>query len=71
MPSNVTPASGLSDRSNDVRSHTGRGVGDLMVTGGSLRCRARREQVPDQLDRILVGNGLHHCEKNESWGSGG
>jgi hypothetical protein len=41
MPINVTPISGLSDHSNDVRSHTGPGVDGQMVTNESLRGGAR------------------------------
>jgi hypothetical protein len=58
MPINVTPLSGLSDRSINVRSHTGRGVDERTVTGGSLRF-------------LVAQSVLHHYEKNESRGSGG
>jgi hypothetical protein len=72
MPINVTPISGLSDRSNDARSHTGRGNHERMVTSGSLRSACRSTRVPDREQRILVAkNVLHHYEKNESWGSDG
>lgn len=43
MPINVTPVSGLSEHSNDVRLCTARIVNDLIVTGESLRCSGTNE----------------------------
>jgi hypothetical protein len=72
MPINVTPISGLSDRSSDARSHTGRGDHERMVTSESLRSASRSNRGPGCEQRILAAmNVLHHYEKNESWGSDG
>jgi hypothetical protein len=69
MPINATPVSGLSDHINDVRSHTGRGADELVVTNQSLRCASPSLRVPDRI--CFTKNVLHHYEKNESWGSSG
>lgn len=72
MPINVTPLPGPSDHIDDVRSHSGPGAHERMVTSESLRGDSRSGHV-----RILVAtnvlhtNVLHTNEKNESWGSDG
>jgi hypothetical protein len=72
MPINVTPTSGLSDRSIEVRSHTGRGNHERMVTSESLRSGSPSGHVPDDVHGILVAKQfLHHYEKNESRGFSG
>jgi hypothetical protein len=72
MPINVTPVSGQSDRIDDVRSHTHRGVDEPMVTSESLRRRPRWRRGHDDAHRIgIAKHVLRHYEQNESWGSSG
>jgi hypothetical protein len=72
MPIYVTPTSGLSDRSIDVRSHTTRGLRERTVTSESLRSGSLSGHVPDDVQRILVAKTfLRHYEKNESRGFSG